>query len=684
MNKLKRFAKALMAIILTVVTCGQAPAVAAAPQKYISEIRLSSHENDAQAKQWLTDNGYYIYDVDLNQKTTEDFVYLGYKTTDDPEQAITDLKVMNMNGGFIINDSSAEIKKMWSDMKNEAEYVFRVVEKFKEAHEEGSPYAQAALTGLNIMTYSAENGGEEIPLGDYFLSGNTNIDDIVKLMFFIDQSAAIGIYSALSLGVLKSDARPWMDKAVDNLLDTEKTYTPEEEDRAEELTPAILALGDLYRAYVEKKENDENISEADLTDEEAVFMTLFADFRAHEFEDTDLGTYLTNPDISFEEILPIAAAISDEQITLIQPLGLMQFEMIGFSRDGFLDDLLETWKEIPSTSVWDGVDRDAYDNPVAVTVEAANEAKMAGGDVSDIFVNGVAFIGYSLAAGAAMLGGYLIAIARGAVSSAKSAVVAASAAMMKNIANETAALNAFMMGSRGTASQIALGQARITAAFGKSSMALEANLGAASSRLAQVSSSSARMVSNTTIIMIVVMVVIMAVVLGIGLYDYLNPSLTAIPYTMFDAKTDENDKTIYTRYMAALSQNGDPADLNAKGGKTWNALYATKDSRAGKPITTDLLHKADSNAVPNGYDSVSFFGYVAPANLNIGAFKGNSHYLFFKRDTNYLSLTGSVFTPPLGFALLGVALVIGLALGAGGMKIFDKRKLAKKQDNAAV
>ena len=70
---------------------------------YISELKLASDEDDAEtAKRQLSNAGYQVIDVDLNEKAGGHYVYLGYKTTKDPNQAITDIRVIE-NGDYPAN-----------------------------------------------------------------------------------------------------------------------------------------------------------------------------------------------------------------------------------------------------------------------------------------------------------------------------------------------------------------------------------------------------------------------------------------------------------------------------------------------------------------------------------------------------------------------------------------------------
>lgn len=658
MNKLMKIARSLLALILSVVICGQTAVSAAAPQKYISELRLSSASDDETAKRWLTDNGYEVLDVDLNQNTKKDFVFLGYKTTNNPDEAIRDIKVMNMYGGYAVDDASKEIQKMYSDMNEEAQYMMEIVEKFRTSYEGGSKYAAAAKTALNHMTYSIEKDVEnEEPLGDYLLEKVTT-EDLVQIMFFAESAAAYAMYKALSLGILEDGYTSWMDRAVENMQDSTKQYTPEEEDRAYDLYPYVLDFAEIYIENIEKKEQDENITTEDLTEEESIFQIEFAPFRDCTWDDTDMGEFLTDPNIEPLDLLPIAAAITDEQLTFMDFFGILSFEPQAVNAPESLEKIPEALDGVSPTSVWHGVDRSFYDHPIAVTVEASNEMKLNNTNLGDAILssNNVTLFA---AFGSAVAVLYSICVVN---IIASSTLVATRAALTAAQGAYTALFSsaAWATGAAHTAQLGMIGTIEATAA----------RVGSQTARITHAAGS----IMRTTIVMIAVMAIITAAIIGYAVYDYYNPTLTDIPYTMFDTKVDENERTAYIRYSAALSHKGDPGDLNSKDGKSWNALYTTKDPKAGKPILADFLGKSGDNSIPDGYSAVSFFGYMAAANLNLGAFKGgNDHYLFFKPDVSYLSVAGSIFTPPLGIAIIAATLLIGIALGAGGMKVYNRK-----------
>ena len=106
-------------LCMTMSVLGPTQIVASASDngdKYISEVKVGMGETSEEASKELLAEGYTIFSddkgdyADLNKNAgsksilkggpNQKIVYLGYKTTDDATKAVTDLAVMNMNGGY--------------------------------------------------------------------------------------------------------------------------------------------------------------------------------------------------------------------------------------------------------------------------------------------------------------------------------------------------------------------------------------------------------------------------------------------------------------------------------------------------------------------------------------------------------------------------------------------------------
>ena len=82
--------------------------ILAAPRrtKYVSDVIVAFGNTYEEAVQWLKSNGWSNYvEADLNKNSSSIFdkdraVVLGYRTTYNVDEAITDLALMNMEGGY--------------------------------------------------------------------------------------------------------------------------------------------------------------------------------------------------------------------------------------------------------------------------------------------------------------------------------------------------------------------------------------------------------------------------------------------------------------------------------------------------------------------------------------------------------------------------------------------------------
>ena len=125
---------------------------------------------------------------------------------------------------------------------------------------------------------------------------------------------------------------------------------------------------------------------------------------------------------------------------------------------------------------------------------------------------------------------------------------------------------------------------------------------------------------------------------GSEVYSYYNPELKDIPTAIVDyIVTDEGDRYIKYDAVTMVEMNDrkgyDPADLNAFGGKRWNALYYTKSYEAGKPLLAKFTVVNNSNKPSDKYLPIHRFGEEICYDLN----KHNFEY----EDSIYVSVAQS-------------------------------------------
>ena len=181
---------------------------------------------------------------------------------------------------------------------------------------------------------------------------------------------------------------------------------------------------------------------------------------------------------------------------------------------------------------------------------------------------------------------------------------------------------------------------------------------------------------------------------------YYNVEFAPIPRYMIDEKdlvayNSKGEKIILknqTAYYKAVECNrtessemwnsvGNCADMNGDVGSQWLALYAAKNENE-EPILADSLKVVLSDdKVPADYTTgIHMFGSEAAFNLNAYPYswneKARSTYIYFNRDdgTNNGSAAASVFSGGSLFAAAGSGLILGALITLFATKIIKKEK----------
>lgn len=251
----KREMKRIYRSILCIVLC-TAMLLAALPvnifaetkKEYISEIRMVSIDDDdpedrEKAQKILTDAGYKITYQNwgnLNAGADDGCCYIGYKTTTDRSQAITDLRVMDMNGGYVkssydgVNSATRQgIDRMKSGTK-------AAMKETRENYNNGSPAAKYAVENLNRFTV---DGIDNMPMGDAILSDKISDGLLEDILTCASGRTLALIFSNLLIGCTdyNADGTTWIDRLKDIPFD--KKYPNEMFTDAEFFVDSIESTG---------------------------------------------------------------------------------------------------------------------------------------------------------------------------------------------------------------------------------------------------------------------------------------------------------------------------------------------------------------------------------------------------------------------------------------------------------
>ncbi|MBO6108713.1 MAG: hypothetical protein J6P16_04840, partial [Eubacterium sp.] len=291
---MKTIAKRLMAMVLIVLMFSISPLCDAAPRslaagdggKYISEVRVGMGETEEEAKKELEAEGFTILTdesgalADLNKDAgsksalkrgaNEKIVYLGYKTTDDVNDAVTDLAVMNMKGGYSIEDYNILMDKhMNSQIKPFVDRFIATLEEYRANYKKpkSSPnYIRADYMRrlLNKLT-DDDTGGQ--PMGDLLLNKTKyemgdaaynnlsdaekkNHCDILTLLMQANGQATLSLKKLVSRASDTSDDT-WVDRFSETTLDDLMAEIEEEDPSLTSRTDIYAALDRKYRDTAE-------------------------------------------------------------------------------------------------------------------------------------------------------------------------------------------------------------------------------------------------------------------------------------------------------------------------------------------------------------------------------------------------------------------------------------------------
>ena len=125
--------KTVIALALAIITALLASAQALAADnngKYVSEVYVAYGKNAEEAKKTLQDKGFIPVEGNLNDggKT---YSMLGYKTTNDIRDSITDLAVMNMRGSFSVEEYKNLLRSQKTQIAEFLEEFMSVVREYR-------------------------------------------------------------------------------------------------------------------------------------------------------------------------------------------------------------------------------------------------------------------------------------------------------------------------------------------------------------------------------------------------------------------------------------------------------------------------------------------------------------------------------------------------------------------------
>lgn len=623
---------------------------------YVKSIKLAQAKTEDEAKAILEGDGYIFLDGNLNEGTDQDGIWIGYTTTDDPDEAIYDLKVMNMKGGFTLTSVEEALKAQETAFAQMATDLNYLVEEFVAAYNDGSIAALKAYNSLNFfrMVSNETELVEENGLGYQLVNGGISLSELTEIIMLCDSDILDSVVKILTTGIQLENVN-WMEQlSKKGPYDSDTVYGTDEAEikrRAEQLLTVVQFYAQAYNAMdasglipddfddngdpVYDKENQiENIpaEEADIKkiDESRykLYKVVFDELAKYSYGDegdTLKDFFLSMAsDSNAKNLYPLASVLTDG-------------EFAALSYGCFI--------EVASGVVATSADFDNYDEVYAELTKEVKSLYLYQG-VDSALVNDDAVIAFTDAASRHM----------------------ATTGELEFYENETDAENAWETGRMVAKGIAALGTAMIGLAkitYGVTMLVSTVSSTVAASVESGVLSGVMKfctLISGAYASLFVAAAALVVIVVTFIIMTKLEDDDTEIdwennpiPEYIYDVKevsmhqTSTNDgiasemlrKTVFTLYEAVTDTDDMLIDLNAfsDDASQWISLYVSYDRQGdnAKPIKAeDLKVKKGDGVTPNGYEPLTAFGQVIAYNLNQWDEKdeANGVYLFYKQDKN--------------------------------------------------
>ncbi len=729
---LRKQIKAIISMVLILsILCATCTNIFAAGSKkvYIKELVISYGKTADEAKKWLTDNGYEVLNYDLNEDADDIFskeraVYLGYKTTQNAEEAITDMKLMNMKGGYSVQDYKMLLEEQKENIRAFISNFIVAVNEYRDNYGKGQKRAVAAHEILNIF-YDDDT---KQYMGDLLLNKikeeysdeewealsdekKAKTADMTTILMQANSDAVLTIEQTIAMATDNGDAL-WAeryetaktyDEMFDAIMEDENLTANAAEKRlaAEYDADAKLIASKLddYETYLQKYIG-EDISFANTPEEVEAYRKAHEDFNYSDWvaagTQYELMGTMVNDEITLRDLIlsdeydvsgidryllyPLVSVLTKGQRACLDFLPMCQIVALGINNDAAVEKAMESvmsdgYEEKIKTSVYDGIDRTIFSGNVALTGEAYKLQNatgqsavkewsdyISGGSIALYVASGVSVVAMTAAWGAS---DYMSRVVGKLNKEATDQFTThlRHANKVDDLIVDHELLDPAVIKENNLAKE----------AMEKSNAAYRASGNA--SKWAKYFKIAGTIVTCIT----VALLLYSAWSTYCDLKEYYNAEFIPIPTHMADQSVNAKDEKVYTYYTAVkcnrAEQNmvtdatkllGDFGDLNGDVGRQWLALYTTKDRAAGNPITADLAVQYKSSSLPKDRDyALSMFGESVAQNLTnkkqgYTYADGKSGIYLFYNADSTAFAAGSIFSNA-KYILIGAAEIVALA-----------------------
>ena len=697
-------------------TATTARAAESSGRDYISEVKLGQGEDSSEASADLLAEGYTILTddsgsyADLNENAGGDkgrkdgpkskVVYLGYKRTNDPQDAVTDLAVMNMDGGYSVQKYEELVQRnMEIKIKPFMNEVVKILKEYRENLKQSPTSAnrlraEFSCAMLNKLTDDDCDGaqiGELLKNETRYEMGETAYAalsdsekkkhaDIITYFVQADERMLYCLTNALAKAADTSTEDTWLDRFQQYTykqmeyevimkypkLTTKADIGAKLDKLYEDDAKRILShWGDLQDSLGNLNEAEEKVDSYDAEQAQEI-----AEETEEQGDDGEVDEELKEEaeDAAAETLEAVDAAVT---LNVAEYLEGMDYEFEAGGIKG--QNLLEFFSLDKSAFAGEGI-RALY--PM---VDVLSEGQIAGLDylsVRDLIAVGMNDMANYNNVDLDEMESISIFLGVNREIYEPGGVALTSDAMRKQAVKDYDPLEeetkwSFIWRYMAAGMAIFAAASFVFAFFYRAKFAGKA-LGVAGAVL--------------TVIAVIFLIISFNMEndqnYDVSYKEIPNYMVDEVDITTFDAKGRKvmiKDQTAYYKSVRVNRKKGetdveaenlrilgDRGDLNGDIGKQWLALYAVK-FKSGTPILADSFKVVkDNSSLPSGYSiGIHDFGSIAVCNLNkknyLFAENPTSIYVYYKTDDKPVSqVSGSIFS--VGSLAIGGG--IGLAVGA--------------------
>ena len=370
-------------------------ASAATKEEFLSEVALVYKDSVEDAQAAIAGTDWKLFNKDLNPNADymfDDGVYLIYKTSTDVEDAITDLRVMDMYGGYSTTNYKMQLEESRKQYMQAIADLRVAADEFKTLYEAGDDMAELAYRQMNYYKdVKTANGTEtDMLMGDFFLNMPED-NKIVQVMFEGNGIIVSNLISLIAVGISGASGETLSTRIAEQYAIKDTLTDEEYHESAKALATSFDAIKAKLLRYDTLKEQYD-LEDEEMTDEEYTFLTEYATIaellKAITFGETTLAAFIKG-DWETKDLYPIVAAFTPGQKALV---GMGQLEtVLKYNSPSkpiaelveMVEGMEELMKEenggvLPTYDVYTGVDREIFKGDFAMTTAAERQQALTG------------------------------------------------------------------------------------------------------------------------------------------------------------------------------------------------------------------------------------------------------------------------------------------------------------------